>query len=177
MLPTAQQADLIWFFSYGVCAFQRSGFGPALERAQAHSRTSDGRRIPRRDRSSWQHRTIKRDDAEPSYVPDMEAMLRWARISRMLRGLDAKHSAVIEVYYGDIGTRWASTKLGRIFGLFAFTPGAKAVLRARPAQDDLRSDERLFQLLQKRARPTWLKLRAEADAVLRGAHAALAELS
>src|SRR4051812_16067525 len=77
-------ADLLWYFSEGTSAFERSPFGGMLERASALMTDSTGKIIPKEDPSEWHVAPVKHQPAEPSYTPEIETMVRVARTSRRL---------------------------------------------------------------------------------------------
>lgn len=144
------EADLMWFFSEGTCQLGRSTMGGMLEWAKRLSWSSEGTRIPRPDRGSLQVIPIASRTSEPSYELDDTTLVRLARVSRMLRTMPEELSGVLSVYYGDLGARWARTKQGRIFALYAFTKAGRRFCeedtRAHPAE--LRADERIARLVK-----------------------------
>lgn len=162
MIDRRSEADLIWYFSEGSRIFSRSTFGGMLEHAEVMSFDSSGERIPRPDRSAWNVVPIAHTRQEPSYTPDDTALVRLAGVSRRLRLLRREDAIVLQAYYGDIGERWARTKIGRLFALYALTDAGQAYYD-EVAQNDpehVRADERIASLaeLQRRA-PTSVRKR------------------
>lgn len=180
------EADLIWYFSVGLCMFSRSTLGGMLERAEAMRFDSGGRRIPAAQRDAWNVVPIAHTRSEPSYTPDDAALVRVAGVSRRLRRLGRDQAIVIQAYYGDIGERWGRTKAGRIFALYALTDAGQVYCdeAARKDSEYVRADERIAALAaaQRRAARKERKvlLRAmheQAERLLASAWAAWAEVS
>lgn len=137
--------------------FSRSMFGGMLERAEVMSTDSSGERIPRPDRSAWNVVPITHTRQEPSYTPDDTALVRLAGVSRRLRLLQRDHAIVLQAYYGDIGERWARTKIGRLFAVYALTDAGQAHCdeAARNDPERVRADERIAALAElQRRTPT-----------------------
>jgi len=134
--------------------FSRSTLGGMLERASIMSFDSEGERIPRPDRSAWNVVPIAHTREEPSYTPDDVALVRLARVSRRLRVLERDHALVLQAYYGDIGARWARTKAGRIFAVYALTETGQAWCdeTARRDGEYVRADERIAALAEAQRR-------------------------
>ena len=142
--------------------FSRSMFGGMLEHAEVMGFDSSGQRIPRPDRSAWNVVPIAHTQQEPSDTPDDEALVRLASVSRRLRHLGREHALVLQAYYGDIGERWARTKAGRDFAVYALTDAGQPNYdeAARKDTEHVRADERIAALaeLQRRA-PTGARKR------------------
>lgn len=117
------QADLSWFLSTGTTEFWRSPSGNMLERAEMFGYDSSGARIPIYDRHTCMN--IKKERVEPSYTPALEHLTRFAVISRQLRvleSIDPRSVMVMELYYGDSGSRWGlQSPMGRIFSIYHLT--------------------------------------------------------
>ena len=82
--------------------------------------------------------------------PPHNLVVRYASVSRRLSKVGKRsvtHSRVLEVYYGDAGSKWGRTKYGRIFSLYARTPaGAQLVIDVEAKEKSpvfLTDDERL----------------------------------
>lgn len=68
--------------------------------------------------------------------PEDWALCRYARVSRRLDQLPDEIVNVLRLYYGDIGTRWASEREGRLLALYALTaPGKKLARRGVSKRD------------------------------------------
>lgn len=119
-----QACDLEFFFSADRLFF-RSTFGAQLERAAARRRSSDGRAIGG-TKPSW----AWRPNGEPppvyvnetrgegaSYEVDHSDLVMHSRLSRRMRvlcWLNPEAYAVLSVYFGDRGARWAQTSQNRL---------------------------------------------------------------
>jgi hypothetical protein len=141
-------ADLLWYFSEGISTFERSPFGGMLERASVLSCDSDGEPIPTQDPSEWHVAPVKHQPAEPSYTPELETMVRVARISRRLSTIeraDRLISTTLATYYGDLGARWAATPLGRLAAIYGLTDSGDSYLREVLKHDTthVRPDDRI----------------------------------
>src|SRR5262245_5349493 len=112
MMDQRSEADLVWYFSVGLCMFSRSTLGGMLERAEAMRFDAAGKPIPKQQRGAWTVVPIAHTRTEPSYTPDDAALIRFAAISRRLRHLHRDYAIVLQAYYGDIGERWSRTKAG-----------------------------------------------------------------
>ena len=168
MQPT-HAADLVWYFGEGQSTFRQSSLGVLLERAQAQAFDSEGKRIPRPARDDWHTMRTSTTRREPSYTPDDVDLVRAASVSRLLRRLPIEDAMVLQVYFGDIGERWARTRAGRLFSLYALTPaGQKWLGGERPS--DVRPDERIAGLTRgprgKEHRALLVTMHAQAERLL-----------
>lgn len=80
---------------------------------------------------------------EPSYTPDDNALMLFARVSRWLVAMHPGKARVLEAYYGLSGYRWGSTKWGRLFAVLPFTAGGHSMLAKAPNPLELSDHELL----------------------------------
>lgn len=156
MIDRKAEADLIWYFAYGTRMSARSTLGGMLERAEVMSTDSTGKPHARPSPHDWNVVPVAHVHEEPSYTPDDGALVRCASVSRRLRRMPAEHAYVLELCYGDIGARWARTKAGRIFALYAITEAGRAYCEeaVKQSPESLRADERIARLAdQQRSKP------------------------
>jgi hypothetical protein len=154
MIDPRSEQDLIWYFSEGSQMLSRSTLGGMLARAEQFGFDSTGARIPSCERHAWNVVPITHHAEEPSYTPDDYALVRLGRVSRRLRELRRDDAIVLQAYYGDIGARWARTKAGRIFALYALTETGQAycIEQARKDPEHVRADERIASLANQQRR-------------------------
>jgi hypothetical protein len=144
MLSNRDVASLTWYFGEGISAFERSTFGPMLERAEAFHVPWELRR-PAND-------VTARPTAETRHhggvEPDHKLLVRYGEVSRRLQGCTPTARAVLEAMHGDLGARWARHERGRFVALFHLTASGKRLLeharnRASASQLELSDQERL----------------------------------
>jgi hypothetical protein len=62
-------------------------------------------------------------------------LIRFARVGRRLSKVSERTFEVLKLFYGDVGTRWASKVQGRLLALYALTPaGGKLAKRGITAE-------------------------------------------
>jgi hypothetical protein len=138
--------DLSWYYSEGLASFERSTFGPMLERAKLFGLPSTPHR--RRGPLTVQPKSGG-SGGEPSYEPQIETLLRYGDVSRRLARIEAsdpKSVQVLELYHGDEGAKWAVNKRGRWVALYPLTRDGKVLIdwareTAKPAPPELANRE------------------------------------
>jgi len=158
------ERDLIWFLGYGQTIFEGSTWGDMVERAHAYAygavrcnschgygfiqkgmitcEECNGMGfVPRKARNTdpdtWTARPTHGRGGEASYVPDEQDLSRWAVASRALERVgkvDREAADALTAYYGDHGTRWEPTGLGRIFAIYPLTYAGAKLLAASQAR-------------------------------------------
>jgi hypothetical protein len=102
-------------------------------------RRRNGERGPRPGQR-WEDYLVARENAltarptaelriESGIEPDHETLMRMARVVKRLARVDPRTKLVLLAYYGDVGERWARTKLGRVLALYPLTPAGLKLLR------------------------------------------------
>lgn len=162
-LSLGDEQKLLWFFSEGQIAFERSSAGPMLERAELYGHIGQLRYVSRADdfevvaerlrprAPTWPtvqdgaivrgYEITARPTAETraaqGYTPDAGAMQRYAAVSHVLRTLeryDRRLVEVLEALYGELGAQWArGGKPGRIGALYHLTSSGLRLLDASAA--------------------------------------------
>lgn len=136
-----EETDLLWFFGMGQASFERSTFGGMLDRAAAFSNRDAWPREPVLNDAGhvigWESAITARPTAETreisGYVPDHEALERYARVSKQMMRVeraDAMAATVIAIMFGDSGQRWATTDHGRNGSLYHLTVKGCALIDA-----------------------------------------------
>lgn len=121
--------DLDMLFSTGISAFERSTFGPALERASLFS--VDAPHVPDDQVTAWPMHPSRENLA---HEPDVVQMRRIGEIRRRMLRVEPVHREVLERWHGSEGAKWAHHERGRVVALFMLTKhGAELVARARRA--------------------------------------------
>ncbi len=154
---SSQQETLLDFYFASGRLFYRSTLGAQLDRAMMLRRTSSGAVVGRAPHWHWR----PGDQAPPIYVAnhveatgyevDPRDLVAHSRLSRRMNVLARSNPlayAVLSIYYGDAGARWARTSqdrfdeadpfrkpiarglgLGAIMALYPFTPSGGELLR------------------------------------------------
>jgi hypothetical protein len=153
MLPV-DEADLEFYFLRRG-QYQKSTFGPMLERAALAREDSEGNRLAANvSNAFWRpdgcDETIQPHGFtrnEPSYTPDVEGFHRMGMVSRRLGYVQTRSMRfyrALECFYGDSGSRWKEAAQsqkddngelvrpgygpGQIVALYALTPAGAALL-------------------------------------------------
>jgi hypothetical protein len=116
--------DLAWFFSVGLSSFERSTFGPMLQRAEMFGSVAKRQRKPLTARV----RSGGGSGGEPSYEPDERTLIRFGDVSRRLGRVAPRLVEVLALYYGDVGESWARHPRGRWVALFPLTQAGLALM-------------------------------------------------
>ena len=162
MITRREEDLLIWYFEEGIGAFWRSPLGASLERQGALAYGGDGRRIAKP--APWTNQATiahKHRPAESSYMPDEDALLRAASVSRRLRKVaeaDAAAEQTLEAYYGAVGARWSRSSVGRVFAIYPLTEAGARLVRddfvLSPSCEALPHERLAAALEAQRAHPT-----------------------
>lgn len=137
LLPPDDELLLDCYFSGTVLSFERSTMGAMLEMQESRYRDSEGRRVlPPEDR--WLCITLHETRCEPSYEPDLDAILQLASLSRRLDAV-ARISPIareaIEVYYGFPGQFWKRySNASQEWALVGLTPTGAEFYQDRRAR-------------------------------------------
>jgi hypothetical protein len=95
----------------------------------------ESKKIHRHDRP-LDAKPKKKEDNEPKNEPEDWALCRYARVCRRLDSLPEQAVNVLRLYYGDIGSRWAGEREGRLLALYALTPPGKKLARRGLSKDE-----------------------------------------
>jgi hypothetical protein len=151
---------ITWYLGAGVSTFFHSTFGRTLDRAQIFRRSSNNKLIPiPSGTDKWRYIHVPHEDSHPSYELDPALLDKFGRVSRRMLAVereDAFAVRLIEVFYGDVGCRWAhQPNPGRLISLYPYTQSGATYLRSQTPVEGLRADERLANLeLAQRTTPT-----------------------
>jgi len=152
------EADLLWYFGLGQTAFERSTFGGMLDRAAAFSCKDAWPREPVFNDAGaiigYESAITARPTAETrevsGYVPDDAALTRYAHVSQLMmrvERLDKVAAAVIGLFFGDAGQRWANNpEHGRAGALYHLTSKGRVLIEAAekvPGAIQLTAEQRI----------------------------------
>lgn len=175
MLHPADVAALERFFGPDQSLLGKSTMGAQLDRAQvAHTDSAGEVIVPRRYDSvvhqradgslfecltAWPVMLVKREVAPSAEIEDRDEQLRnLASVGRRLERLPAAVLQVLELLYGDHGTRWHQLPQGRIWAVTPVTiAGRRALDKAKRPGDELQPTERLAMLAAGKPRPVWVE--------------------
>lgn len=125
-LDWRDEANLTWFYGKGQTLFERSPLGGMLARAEAfHQPYHATASISARPTAEYRNVVVN--------APDNKALELYGKISRSLMLLERRSAlacAVFEALYGDLGARWAPTRVGRIAALYHLTEAGRRMLEA-----------------------------------------------
>jgi hypothetical protein len=120
------EANLTWFYGKGQTLFERSPLGGMLDRAEAfHQPYCSRGAISARPTAEYRNVVV--------HAPDNKALEMYGAISRMLMLLERRSAlccAVLEALYGDLGARWAPTRVGRLAAVYHLTEAGRRLLEA-----------------------------------------------
>lgn len=154
------EQEITWYLGAGISSFMHSTFGRTLDRAQIFSRSSNNKLIPAcHGEYGYKYIHVSHEDTHPSYELDPTVLDRFGRVSRRMLAverIDPLSARIIEIWYGDVGARWASqANPGRLMSLYPVTQSGQTYLRNQPVVEGLRADEQLANLeLTQRHSPT-----------------------
>jgi hypothetical protein len=144
------EINLAWYHGPGQSAFERSTMGAMLERAENFGQRHHWPQQPVLNALGatigWESAITARPTAETrplsGNVPDDAVLSRYAEVSSMMlkvERLDRLSAAVIALFFGELGNRWATgeTGHGRVGALYHLTAKGQALVVA--ASKDPRS--------------------------------------
>ena len=137
------ETDLLWYHGKGQTAFERSTMGGMLERAEQFGMSFRWPQEPVLNAAGatigWESAITARPTAETravsGYIPDDIALTRYAHVSSLMlrvERVDRLAAAVIALYFGEAGNRWAlgETGHGRTGALYHLTTKGQALVAA-----------------------------------------------
>jgi hypothetical protein len=144
------ETDLLWYHGCGQTSFERSTMGSMLDRANQFGMKHHWPREAVLNAAGatigWESAITARPTAETravsGYIPDDQALTRYAHVSSLMlrvERVDRLAAAVIALFFGELGNRWAlgETGHGRTGALYHLTAKGQALVTA--ASKDPRS--------------------------------------